>query len=127
MFVLPGMAVMLGFSILYATLRKVPVVSALFFGLKCAVLVLAVEALLRVARWAAQDERGLDARRIIYTTISIEAVNAKLRRAVRARGHFPNDEAVQKLLFLVLCVPSPSRSAIGCMLVRSPGPISPAM
>ena len=29
-------------------------------------------------------------------------MNAKLRRAVRARGHFPNDEAVLKLLFLVL-------------------------
>jgi putative transposase len=43
-----------------------------------------------------------DVRRIIYTTNSIEALNAKLRRAVRARGHFPTDEAVLKLLFLVL-------------------------
>ena len=52
LFVLPGMAVMLGLSILYATLGEVPVVAALFFGLKCAVLVLVVEALLRVARRA---------------------------------------------------------------------------
>ena len=43
-----------------------------------------------------------DIRRIIYTTNAIEALNAKLRRAVRARGHFPTDEAVLKLLFLVL-------------------------
>jgi putative transposase len=43
-----------------------------------------------------------EVRRIIYTTNAIEAVNAKLRRAVRARGHFPTDEAVLKLLFLVL-------------------------
>jgi putative transposase len=43
-----------------------------------------------------------DVRRIIYTTNSIEALNAKLRRAVRARGHFPTDDAVLKLLFLVL-------------------------
>jgi putative transposase len=43
-----------------------------------------------------------DVRRIIYTTKSIEALNAKLRRAVRARGHFPTDDAVLKLLFLVL-------------------------
>ncbi len=43
-----------------------------------------------------------DVRRIIYTTNAIEALNAKLRRAVRARGHFPTDEAVLKLLFLVL-------------------------
>lgn len=41
-------------------------------------------------------------RRIVYTTNAIEALNAKLRRAVRARGHFPSDEAAIKLLFLVL-------------------------
>jgi putative transposase len=41
-------------------------------------------------------------RRIIYTTNAIEALNAKLRRAVRTRGHFPSDEAALKLLFLVL-------------------------
>ena len=41
-------------------------------------------------------------RRIIYTTNAIEALNAKLRRAVRARGHFPNDDAAMKLLYLVL-------------------------
>ena len=41
-------------------------------------------------------------RRLLYTTNAIEALNAKLRRAVRARGHFPNDEAALKLLFLVL-------------------------
>jgi hypothetical protein len=41
-------------------------------------------------------------RRIIYTTNAIEALNSKLRRAVRARGHFPNDDAASKLLYLVL-------------------------
>lgn len=41
-------------------------------------------------------------RKIIYTTNAIEAMNSKLRRAVRARGHFPNDEAATKLLYLVL-------------------------
>lgn len=41
-------------------------------------------------------------RRILYTTNAIEALNSKLRRAVRARGHFPNDEAALKLLYLVL-------------------------
>ena len=43
-----------------------------------------------------------DVRRLLYTTNAIEALNAKLRRAVRARGHFPTDEAALKLLFLVL-------------------------
>jgi putative transposase len=43
-----------------------------------------------------------DVRRLIYTTNAIEALNSKLRRAIRARGHFPTDEAAMKLLFLVL-------------------------
>ncbi|MBG0792639.1 IS256 family transposase [Methylocystis sp. H62] len=41
-------------------------------------------------------------RRIIYTTNAIESLNAKLRRAVRTRRHFPTDEAATKLLYLVL-------------------------
>jgi putative transposase len=44
----------------------------------------------------------LNATEPIYTTNAIEALNAKLRRAVRTRGHFPSDEAALKLLFLVL-------------------------
>jgi len=43
-----------------------------------------------------------EVRRIIYTTNAIESLNSKLRTAVRSRGHFPNDEAATKLLFLVL-------------------------
>ena len=43
-----------------------------------------------------------EVRRIVFTTDAIEALNAKLRRAVRVRGHFPRDEAATKLLFLVL-------------------------
>ncbi len=35
-------------------------------------------------------------RRIIYTTNAIESLNAKLRRAVRTRGHFPTDDAAMK-------------------------------
>jgi putative transposase len=44
----------------------------------------------------------VEVRRLLYTTNATEALNAKLRRAVRARGHFPTDEAALKLLFLVL-------------------------
>ena len=43
-----------------------------------------------------------EVRRIIYTTNAIEALNSKLRRAVRVRGHFPSDEAATKLLYLIL-------------------------
>lgn len=41
-------------------------------------------------------------RRIVYTTNAIEALNSKIRRAVRTRGHFPSDDAAMKLLYLVL-------------------------
>ena len=39
-------------------------------------------------------------RRLIYTTNAIEALNSKIRRAVRTRGHFPGDEAAAKLIYL---------------------------
>ena len=38
----------------------------------------------------------------IPVTNAIEALNSKLRRAVRTRGHFPSDEAATKLLLLGL-------------------------
>lgn len=43
-----------------------------------------------------------EVRRIIYTTNAIESLNSTLRTAIRSRGHFPNDEAAIKLLYLVL-------------------------
>ncbi len=52
LFVLPGALVMLALSLVYAVLGEVPLVAALFHGLACAVLVLVVEALVRVARRA---------------------------------------------------------------------------
>lgn len=39
---------------------------------------------------------------LIPVTNAIEALNSKLRRAVRARGHFPSDDAATKLLYLIL-------------------------
>ena len=52
LFVVPGAIVMLVLSAVYAMLGDVPLVGALFFGLKCAVLVLVIEALLRIGRRA---------------------------------------------------------------------------
>lgn len=52
LFVIPGALVMLALSLVYAVLGEVPFVEAVFFGLKCAVLVLVVEALLRIGRRA---------------------------------------------------------------------------
>lgn len=52
LFIVPGAIVMLALSAIYVAFGDVPVIAALFFGLKAAVLVLVVEALLRVARRA---------------------------------------------------------------------------
>jgi putative transposase len=43
-----------------------------------------------------------DVRRLIYTTNSLESVHAQLRKIIKTRGHFPNDEAATKLLWLAL-------------------------
>ena len=40
-------------------------------------------------------------RRIVYTTNAVESLNARFRRAVRHRGHFPNEQAAMKILYLV--------------------------
>jgi putative transposase len=41
-------------------------------------------------------------RKMIYTTNAIESLNMSLRKVTKARGSFPNDEAVFKLLYLAL-------------------------
>jgi transposase-like protein len=43
----------------------------------------------------------VEIRKIICSTNAIESLNARYRRAVRARGHFPNDQAALKCLYLV--------------------------
>ncbi|MFO0728537.1 MAG: chromate efflux transporter [Myxococcota bacterium] len=52
LFVLPGFLAVLALSMAYASLRSLPLVSALFFGLKAAVLALVLEALLRIGKRA---------------------------------------------------------------------------
>ena len=41
-------------------------------------------------------------RRVIYTTNAIESVNARLRKIIKTRGHFPTDDAATKLIWLAL-------------------------
>jgi putative transposase len=63
-----------------------------------------------VATWQAAWERFVpflgfppELRRVIYTTNSIESLNYQLRKIIKNRGHFPNDTAVVKLLWLAIC------------------------
>jgi putative transposase len=62
-----------------------------------------------VATWENAWERFIpflefppQVRKIIYTTNAIESLNYQLRKIIKNRGHFPNDDAVIKLLWLAI-------------------------
>jgi putative transposase len=44
----------------------------------------------------------VEIRRVVCTTNAIESINARIRRAVRARGHFPNESAALKCVYLAV-------------------------
>lgn len=51
----------------------------------------------------------VDIRKVIYTTNQIESINYQLRKVTKNRGHFPNDDAAIKLLYLALRNMNPER------------------
>lgn len=52
----------------------------------------------------------LEIRTLIYTTNGIESLNSRFRQAVRRRGHFPNEQAAMKILYLTVRERRPNRS-----------------
>src|SRR3954454_6694331 len=44
----------------------------------------------------------VEIRRVICTTNAIESVNSRIRRAVKARGHFPNEQAALKCIYMAI-------------------------
>src|SRR4249919_2523871 len=56
LFVVPGALVMLGLSLLYALGRGIPAVEGALFGIKAAVLVIVVEALIRIGKRALKTD-----------------------------------------------------------------------
>ena len=62
-----------------------------------------------MATWRSAWERFIpflafppELRKVIYATNAIESLNYQLRKIIKNRGHFPNDEAVVKLLWLAI-------------------------
>lgn len=51
-------------------------------------------------------------RKLVYTTNAIESLNARFRQATRRRGHFPNEQAALKVLYLVIKNPLKNRPNI---------------
>ena len=43
-----------------------------------------------------------EVRRVVYTTNAIEALNRQLRKAIKTKGHFPNEDAARKLIYLAV-------------------------
>ena len=54
-------------------------------------------------------EFPVELRKLVYTTNAIESLNARFRRAVWHRGHFPNEQAAMKVLYLVANQQRPNR------------------
>jgi pimeloyl-ACP methyl ester carboxylesterase len=52
-----------------------------------------------------------DIREVIYTTNAIESVNARIRKAVKARSHFPNEQAALKYVYLAVMSLDPTGKA----------------
>ena len=50
----------------------------------------------------------VEVRRVIFSTNAIESLNARFRRAVRARWHFPNEQAALKCLYLAIRALNPT-------------------
>ena len=75
-------------------------------------------------------------RTVIYTTNSIESVNARIRKAVKARGHFPTEQAAIKCVYLAIMSLDPTgkgrqrwsnrwKAALNAFTVAFPGRIIP--
>jgi putative transposase len=52
----------------------------------------------------------VELRRLVYTTNSIESLNARFRKAARHRSHFPTEQAAMKVLYLVAIERRPNRA-----------------
>jgi putative transposase len=60
----------------------------------------------------------VEIRKVICSTNAIESVNARIRKAVRARGHFPNETAALKCVYMALMSLDPDRHGPPAMITR---------
>jgi len=78
-----------------------------------------------------------NAKSLIYTTNAIESVNARIRKAVKARGHFPTEQAGMKCIYLAVMSLDPTgkgrqrwvnrwKPALNAFAIAFPGRIIPS-
>ncbi len=76
-------------------------------------------------------------RTVIYTTNAIESINARIRKAVKARGHFPTEQAAMKCVYLAVMSLDPTgkgrqrwtnrwKPALNAFTIAFPNRIMPA-
>ena len=109
LFVLPGSLGILALSLLYATLRELPAVAALFFGLKAAVLAVVVEAVIRIGKRALRS-RALVAIAVV-AFLALFAFDAPFPAVVL--GAAALGFAGSRLLPAAFPAPSPQKTAAG--------------
>jgi putative transposase len=66
----------------------------------------------------------VEIRKVICTTNAIESVNARIRKAVRARGHFPNDTAALKCVYMALMSLDPTGTGSRRWTMRWKAPLN---
>jgi hypothetical protein len=80
----------------------------------------------------------VEIRKVICSTNAIESINARYRRAVKARGHFPTEQAALKCLYLVTRSLDPTgkgrarwairwKPALNAFAIEFPGRIVPSI
>jgi putative transposase len=55
----------------------------------------------RLDRVRPVPRHDIEIRKLLCSTNAIESLNARYRRAIKARGHFPTEQAALKCLYLV--------------------------
>ena len=69
-------------------------------------------------------EYDVEIRKVICTTNAIESINARYRRAIRARGHFPSEAAALKCLYFVTRSLGPTGSGRARWTMRWKAPLN---
>ncbi|GAB3497188.1 hypothetical protein GCM10027521_47590 [Amycolatopsis cihanbeyliensis] len=65
-----------------------------------------------------------DIRTVVCTTNAIESINARIRRAVKARGHFPTEQAALKCVYLALMSLDPTGTGRKRWVARWKAPLN---
>ncbi|MFV2122941.1 transposase [Micromonospora sp. LOL_013] len=66
----------------------------------------------------------VEIRKVICSTNAIESVNIRIRKAVRARGHFPNEQAALKRVYMALMSLDPTGNGRRRWTIRSKAPLN---